>query len=639
MSQQYKTLVEALSNGHKNFADKIALQDRAGGKEFKKITFGEAEKITHAVATFLVKEKIAFQDKIGLIADVSHYWSLANASIQFAGSIDIPRGTDATSEELAYILSHSGAEFVFVHTADIIDKIEVALKAAKSKHKIKRYFLLSGKIPTKYVRKAITFNDMVTKGKALMTKNSKEYQEMFKRIEKLKPEHLSTIIYTSGTTGNPKGVMLTHNNLASQCSLLPPILEIFDEDLGMTLLPPWHIFGRTLEHLMFTLGMTLIYSDIKNFAEDMREYHPSLIPAVPRIWESVYNKMMAKVRKGGKEKIFKFFSWFSIHYNRMASALNGTERLYKKRPVLVSFIRKLSAALGVVLLYPMTLLGKILVFNKILSATGGKLRASVSGGGALPPHVDEFFAAVGLVILEGYGLTETSPVLSVRRPERAVLGTVGPAAPETEFKVIDLEGNDVTDQPGQKGNLHVRGPQVMKGYYKDPKKTAEVLTKDGWFNTGDLVKITLDGDISIVGRSKDTIVLIGGENVEPEPIEDQIKISEYVEDCMVVGQDKKYLGVLIVPMEETVQAFAQTHNIDGSTIKDWAKDAQIVELYKNEIKNLVNTHTGFKPFERIVSIRLLPKPFEKGVELTNKLSVKRHVVNDMYEKLIEEMFQ
>lgn len=635
---RFSTLVDALSNGHENFAHKVALRDRVG-KEVKEITYTQAKEITHAVATYLISEKIAFQGKVGLIADVSHYWSLANASIQFAGAVDVPRGSDSTDEELGYILEHSGAEFVFVHTPDIIDRIESDLKKRKSKHKIKRYFVLSGKAASKHASRSVTLADMIKKGSEIVKKEGKEYQEMFKRIEKLKPEHLCTIIYTSGTTGQPKGVMLTHQNLASQCSLLPPLLTVTESDTGMTLLPPWHIFGRILEHLMFTLGITLTYSDVKNFSDDMKTFKPTLIPAVPRVWESVYSKIMTNIRKGGKEKIFKFFYTFALHYNRMSSALNGTERWYKKPSFLYSLVRKCSAAVGVVLLYPFVLLGRILVFKKITQATGGQLRFSVSGGGALPPHVDEFFAAIGIVILEGYGLTETAPVLSVRRPHSAVLGTVGPAVPETEFKVMDMEGNDITTQLDQKGTLHVRGPQVMKGYYKDAKRTAEVLSADGWFNTGDLVRTTIDGHISIVGRSKDTIVLLGGENVEPEPIEDQVKISEYIADCMIVGQDQKFLGALIIPAHENMLEYAKKNNIAGTTLKDWSQDPQIIEFLKNEIKNLVNSSTGFKGFERVVAIRLLDKEFERGLELSNKLSVKRHVVTDMYEDLIADMFK
>lgn len=633
----YKTLVDALSNGHKQFPDKVALRYREN-KEFKEITFAQAEEIAHALAVSLISEKIPFQGKVGLIADVSHYWSLANAGIQFASALDIPRGTDSTDDELAFILSHAGADTVFIHTPDLIDRIENGLKKRKSQHKIKKYFLLSGKPATKHAKKTVVFDEMIKKGKAIIEKNGKEYQEMQKRRQKLDSDHLATIIYTSGTTGEPKGVMLTQGNLASQCSLLPSLATITGVDHGMTLLPPWHIFGRTLEHLMFSVGVTLTYSDVKNFGEDMKTIRPTFIPAVPRIWESVYNKVMTNVRKSGKEKIFNFFGMFSIHYNRMSSALNGTERVYKKRAVIVDIVRKLSAGVGVLLLYPMVLLGRALVFKKILSATGGKLRLSISGGGALPSHIDELFNSIGIPILEGYGLTETSPVLAVRNPGREILGTVGQPAPATEIKVVDMEGNDVTDKPGTKGDLWVRGQQVMKGYYKNPKKTAEVLTKDGWFNTGDLVRITIDGHISIVGRSKDTIVLTGGENVEPEPIEDQIKISRYVNDCMLVGQDKKTLGVLIVPELDTLEEFVETQGIGGQ-LQNWVQDSKIIDLYKEEIKSLVNPHHGFKAFERVVGVRLLEKPFEKGVELSNKLSVKRHVVSEMYAELINSMYK
>ena len=251
--------------------------------------------------------------------------------------------------------------------------------------------------------------------------------------------------------------------------------------------------------------------------------------------------------------------------------------------------------------------------------------------------MDDFFAAIGVNIMEGYGLTETCPVLSVRLPSRIIPGTVGPLIEGTEGKLLDSEGKDVTNIPDAKGTLHVRGPQVMSGYYKNPEKTKAVLDDDGWFNTGDLIKFNVTGELSIVGRSKDTIVLVGGENVEPTPIEEKLKESELVDHCMAVGQDKKTIGMLIVPNEEAIMGIADELGV-SKDMESIVASKEINDKFKKEIARLVSADTGFKTFEKVSVFRILSKAFEQGDELNNTLKVKRHVVTDKYEGLIEEMY-
>ncbi len=322
--------------------------------------------------------------------------------------------------------------------------------------------------------------------------------------------------------------------------------------------------------------------------------------------------------------------------------LKGEVKRFKKPPFPVELFLKLKALLMVLLYAIPRGLGEILVFKKVKAATGGALKASISGGGALPYHIDEFFAAIGLKILEGYGLTETSPVISVRLPHRVVLGTVGPPIQGTEIKIIDENtGEDVTHQHGRKGTLYVRGPQVMKGYYKNPKKTQEVLSPDGWFNTGDLVTLTINNELSIVGRSKDTIVLRGGENVEPTPLEELLKSSPYIDHCMLVGQDQKTLGVLIVPNQEELSVYVKEKNIPGESLKEWIEHPEVIKLYEQEVDRIINQNPQIKPFEKIPvqNIRLLSKPFEKGQELNNTLKLRRNIVAEMYKDLIDSIYK
>lgn len=634
---KYRTYVDVLQNSFRLYPDRTAFRWRDENDVFQEMTYRQFEEHAKAIGVGLISLGVKSGQHVGLIADVSHYWNLANAAIQLINAADVPRGTDSTDEELAYILNHSGSNIVFVHNAGEIDKINKGIK--KNKFKIEKYIVLNDEKPSKNSRNVMMLSELLEKGRELIEKGGKEAKELEKRLDKSKPEDLSTIVYTSGTTGEPKGVMLTQSNFASQMNILPGLVNLSPDDKGLTLLPPWHVFGRITEYLFVASGCAITYTDIKHIGEDLRAVRPQYVPAVPRIWEGVYNKILGGVKKSGKENLFNFFKNIALSFREHKNHLTGKECIYVKRNPIVSLGLKIQAIFMLAFLFIPKKLGDILVFKKVLAATGGQMKASISGGGALPGYVDDFFAAIGVKILEGYGLTETSPVLSVRVPERVVPGTVGPLIEGTEMRLIDLEGNDVTDIPDRKGTLHVRGPQIMRGYYKNPKKTKAILSEDGWFNTGDLVKITVNGELSIVGRSKDTIVLVGGENVEPTPIEEKLKESALIDHVMCVGQDKKSIGALIVPNEEELQKVARENGVNASSLKELIDDKTVNSIYKKEIQRLVSSDTGFKSFERVTTFALLERPFEQGVELNNTLKLKRHVVTDMYEDLIDKIYE
>ena len=631
----YRTLIDIFKTSFKLYPEQIAFRWREK-KDFKTYTYAQVEKITHALAVGLIDLGVKSKEHVAIIADVSQLWTLSDIAIQLAGAIDVPRGTDSTGQELGFIISHSGSDIVLVHNKEQIEKIESGLK--KVKGKVSKYIVMDDNMPEKAKKNVISMTSLIEKGQQIIEKNGKEAKELEKRISAVNPDNVATIIYTSGTTGDPKGVMLTHANLASQINILPKLIHTGPQDSGLTLLPPWHIFGRIAEYMFFATGMDITYTDIKNIGNDLRDIKPTYVPAVPRIWEGVYNKIIAGVKKQGKLGIFNFFKGFALRYYHNKKRFMGQVVLYNTPNPLLEVFVKIKNIIVIALNLPMKKLGDILVFKKVIAATGGKVKASISGGGALPAYIDEFFAAIGIKILEGYGMTETSPVIAFRRPERVVMGCVGAAIDNTELKVIDLEGNDVTDQLGVKGTLHIRGAQVMKGYYKNPKKTKEVLSDDGWMNTGDLVKISINEEITIVGRSKDTIVLTGGENIEPTPIEDKLKESEYIDHCMAVGQDKKTIGALIVPNLEELEVFVKANNIPGTGIEEWIENSVVNSLYKKEIQRLLTTDAGFKGYEKVSTFRVLKKPFEKGEEINNTFKLKRHVITDMYNDLINGMY-
>lgn len=633
-----KTYVEAIQQSFKKNGSRLACRYRQNGEDFKTMTYSELEKSVRLTAAGLAAIGVKPKDHVGLIADVSHYWITANLAIQLNGSADVPRGTDSTGPEIAYILDHSGSNYAFVHNAEQVSKIEAGMK--KFKHKIKKYIVLNDESRAKG-KNIMTLSALKIEGEKLIKKGGKALAEFESRADKVSPSDLSGIIYTSGTTGEPKGVMLSHGNFASQMRVIPEILKISPEDSGLTLLPPWHVFGRITEMMFFAIGAAVTYTDIKHIGEDMRNLKPTYVPAVPRIWEGVYNKIIGNVKKQGKEPIFNKFKAAALKYNHFIAMLTGKEKRPLPRNIASAIGARLVGLIGAIIWFIPKKLGDILVFKKVLAATGGNLKASLSGGGALPSYIDDFFRAIGVKILEGYGLTETSPVLSVRLMDRLIPGTVGPLIPGTEYKMIDLEGRDVTKIRGAKGTLHVRGPQIMQGYYKNPKKTADVLTPDGWFNTGDLVMFNHSGEISIVGRSKDTLVLVGGENVEPTPIEEKMKESTFIDHVMLVsrafGEDQKVLGALVVPNADNLADWCKQNGVGGD-LAAWTKDAKVIALFRSEINKLISNENGFKNFEKVGVFALLKKPFEQGDELNNTLKVRRHIVNDKYDKLIDEMY-
>jgi long-chain acyl-CoA synthetase len=362
--------------------------------------------------------------------------------------------------------------------------------------------------------------------------------------------------------------------------------------------------------------------------------------SVPRIWEALYQGIVNKIKSESKLRfgLFKFFVWIGSHFIRSKKTLMGLTAYFKKPFFLFEFFKRTWALIVLILTAFWYVLGDILVFGKIRARTGGCLHGPVSGGGALPEYLDIFYSVVKIEILEGWGLTETAPVIGVRLFERLVPRTVGPAAPEVEIKICDEKGKPLTNQH-EKGIVFVKGPNVMPGYYRDFDRTRAVLSKDGWLNTGDLGRFTITGELQLTGRAKDTIVLIGGENIEPQPIEDKIVEEPLIHQIMVVGQDKKVLGALIIPAEENLYEYAKKHEIKYKTLEDLCVNNKIKDAYREIIKSKINLKNGFRDYERISFFTLIPKPFEVGKEMTHSLKIKRNVVAEKYAKVIEDMYK
>jgi long-chain acyl-CoA synthetase len=602
------------------------------------LTYDELIGRSLAIADGLIEAGLQPGDRVMLLADNRLEWLVSSMSITFSGAIDVPRGNDATSDEINYILSHSASCFLIVENQFHLDRVFRILDDPDGPDRIV-VMDSSDLTPEELDNPNITtLDELYERGMKIRSSGKSKVKS---RIGAIKPVDPYTMIYTSGTTGRPKGVVLSHANMMSQVLNVP--IQIKPGWKVLSILPVWHSYERVFEMLAIARGIEMTYSSVKTIGADMKTVRPHIMVSAPRLWENVYSRVYHNIRSSGilKRALFKMAYGFAFVF-RLAAAIFTDQYLELRYVGLFErFIRKAVALVAMAISFlPFWVLDK-LVFRKLRDVIGGRFVCTVSGGGALPMHIDRFFSCIGVRVLEGYGMTESCPVLSVRRFEKLVIGTVGPIYPGTEVRIIDLDTEDILyPNPGKphsgrglKGEIHVKGPQVMEGYFRSPEETAKVI-HDGWLNTGDLGMITFNDCLKILGRTKDTIVLLSGENIEPVPIENRIRSSELVENCMVVGQDQKYLGLLVVPSTE---GFLE-HDASLNTMDRILKSKEAKAMMNEHIHEAISRKTGFKAYERIHSWRWIEKSFVVGDEVTSTFKIKRHVVGRKYKPIIESMF-
>ena len=618
--------------------DQVVQYSKEAAGKFQPTTYRRLYDEVRAFACGLLEVGIKRGDHVGMISDNRKEWLIADLSLLSIGAADVPRSCDTMAQELRYILGFADCESTFVENEEQLRKI---LSIKRELPTLKRVIVFDPDFdPAAFSKEAsgwklYRFGEVMEKGEARAARDP----ELFAReMEKGQNQDLATIIFTSGTTGEPKGVMLSHNNFLYQVSIIPGIIFVYPGDIWLSVLPVWHSFERIMQYVALGTASALAYSKPigKIMLADIEAVRPTWMASVPRIWEAIMDGVYRNVnaQAGVKKALFHFFVGAGKAYAHFSYMFRGLLPRFTKRSRLLDLSLSL---LPLILLTPLRLLGNLLVFNKIKQKLGGRFVAGVSGGGALPPAVDTFFSAAGILLLEGYGLTETAPVTNVRHQKHPVFGTIGPMIPGTEGRVLDENGQLLP--AGQKGVLYIRGPQVMLGYYKKPDLTAKMISPDGWLNTGDLAMFSLDGEIKILGRAKDTIVLRGGENVEPSPIEAKLQESPYIEQVVVLGQDQKFLAALIVPNMERLEEYAKANAVPYLDREELVESPEIGELVSGEVHELVSKKNGFRGFERIFRFKLLPKSFALGRELSHKLEVKRHAVAELYKKEIAELFR
>ncbi len=574
----------------------VALRRKVDG-HWRPISIAELHDQVRAASAGFRELGIRPGDRIALLSENRPEWAITDYACLTTRCAGVAVYPTLPPKQIAYILQDSGASAICLSTAAQLAKVqEIRGELPGLKHVVTFDKGLTG-------TGVLGFEELLAQGRAAMDRYPAWRDEALRTT----PDELATLIYTSGTTGEPKGVMLTHGNIASNVVTSMDILPISDRDECLSLLPLSHIFERMAGHyLMLAAGVVINYAEsMDRVPQNLIEVRPTIACAVPRLYEKIYARILEAASSGpGFKK--KLFFWA-----RRVGA-EWTERTLGGRaiPLDLKFARAIADRL---------------VFAKLRERVGGRLRYFISGGAPLSPEIARFFYAAGLQILEGYGLTETSPVVSVNTPEHYKIGTVGQPI------------RDVAVRIAEDGEILVRGPNVMEGYYNKPEATREVLEPEGWFHTGDIGELDLEGFLRITDRKKDLIVTAGGKKIAPQPIEGMLKLNHFISNAVMLGDRRKFPIALLVPNFERLEPWARGAGLTWKEREDLVKLPAVEEHLASEARKSLRDLARFEVPKKFV---ILPRDFsiESG-ELTPKLSVKRKVVEKNYADLIEAAYQ
>jgi long-chain acyl-CoA synthetase len=541
-------------------------------------------------------------DRAAILASNSPEWTLADAACQFTGVIDVPIYTTLAPASISYVLQDSGARLLFLENAELFAHIRDILPECPALEKIVCFAAadVQAGIDTE---DAVSLAELENAGANIKAENPTLISKL---IAAVAPEDIATLIYTSGTTGEPKGVMLSQMNLVSNALDAATEFDFYADDKPLSVLPLSHVFERTGMYLYVNNGMSVHYAEsIEKTPDNLREVRPTIFVGVPRIFEKVYSKAKLQSAKSSrvKEQIFDWAIDVAKEYARLK--FNG-----QPLPKFLELKRALADRL---------------VYAKFREVFGGKLRYCISGGAALSDDIALIFTGAGVSIMQGYGLTETSPVISSNNIKDSRLGTVGKPIRNVRVRIA------------ADGEIETSGPNVMHGYYNKPDATAEVFTADGWFKTGDIGALDADGYLRITDRKKELFKTSGGKYIAPAPIEQMLKSSRFVSQAVLVGNERKFPAVLIVPNFEQLESYA-AHK--GLTIKgpaEFCRHPRIIDLFERQAAAITQ---NLAQFEKPKKIALLENELTvEGGELTPTLKVKRRVVDEKYASVIDGLYQ
>jgi long-chain acyl-CoA synthetase len=535
------------------------------------------------------------RDKLIILSENCPDWVMTDFAALCAGATTVPIYPTLMPEQIKYIIDDSDAKVVVCSTRELWHKVE---SVRKDLTKVTHAILFEDTAP----EGILTLAGVVAKGKAVAERGGDDFEKTALGIQ---PGELASIIYTSGTTGVPKGVMLTHANIVHNIKSLRAIVEFKDTDVILSFLPLSHVLERMCTFAFLYVGATIAYAEsIETVGENLVEARPTIMVSVPRLFDKIYAKVIDQVLAGPALKKKIFFWAVRVGKKQGQMKLRG-------EPV----TGWLKFRYGV---------AQKLVFSKILAKTGGRVRFFVSGGAPLSKDIAEFFYAAGLTVIEGYGLTETSPVIACNTIEGVKFGTVGRPIPGVEVKIAP------------DGEILTRGPNLMKGYYKKEAETREVLV-DGWLHTGDIGTLDDAGFLVITDRKKDLIITAGGKNVAPQPIENLLKTNPYIANAVVVGGNRKFISAIIVPNFDKLEAYARAGNIPFSSRTELAGREDVRDFLLAEVNR---STPNLAPYERVKKIVLLDRDFEiEAGEITPTLKVRRSIVEQKYKGLIDTMYK
>jgi long-chain acyl-CoA synthetase len=613
LTDLYQNLIEKYEK-----SDKTAFAYKPSPKsEYKPVTWDTVREDVTAVASYLIDQGVEKGDRVAILSENRYEWAVVDLAIQITGTINVALYSTLPPNQCEYILQDSEAKIFFVSTGIQLKK---AMEVFENCPDLKTVVAFDEPKVTDHMKEDFVklFDTVCTSGLKAETRHR---NTLNKRVNSVQPEDVTTLIYTSGTTGKPKGAMLTHRNIVSNVKAAHDAIYIDEKDRCLSFLPLCHSFERTGGYYAMIAGGAEIYyaESVDTVAKNMTQAHPTIVVSVPRLFEKIYNMVNKNVQEGSAIQQ-AIFSW----------ALGVGEKYWNGKRGLVSLQKTVADKL---------------VFDKLKARTGGRIRFFVSGGAALPAEIGTFFMSAGLNILEGYGLTETSPVMTCNRYGDEEMGTVGKVVNGVTVGIQSLSDNKIiarvsgedypTDITCEAGEILNRGPNTMKGYWKNEEATKEMIDEDGWLHTGDVGQF-VNGRLKITDRIKHMIVNAGGKNIYPGPIEDLFKTSHWIDQLVVVGEKKSFMAALIVPDFESLEKYAKQNDIKYQNKEELIANESVQNLYSKEIRNFSKELASH---EKIRDFRLIANEFtvETG-ELTPTLKVKRRVIEEKYAGLIDDIF-
>ncbi len=555
------------------------------GEAWQPISALQLRSWVYATARQLQAWGVRKGDRVIILSENRPEWAVADFATLLLGAVDVPIYATQTSDQSLYVLQNCGARVAFVSTRKQYEKL-----AAIRQQTGLEYVVIMDDAPG--LTEAVAMQSFL---RDASFENDPELEALGRLVE---PDDLATLIYTSGTTGTPKGVMLTHGNMASNLNVSLDMYDIDKDDLCVSFLPLSHVTARHLDYALFNIGAPLAYCpNMDDLPRAMAEVHPTIIVAVPRVYEKIYNK----VQYGSHGLKHALIKWaLSVGVANREAILRG------ETPKSIAW--KLANAL---------------VFSKVRAGLGGRARIFVSGGAPLGREIATWYADIGIRIHEGYGLTETSPVIAVNNPINHRLGTVGKPLPNVEVRIAE------------DGELLVRGPSVFKGYWKMPQESAAVF-EDGWFKTGDIANLDAEGYLSITDRKKDLIKTSGGKFIAPQPIESSLKVNQFIGEAALLGDMRRFPAVLIIPSFPDLEEWARHHNVKFSTRKELIKAHQVQSLYQGIVDEMNQNLAQYEKLKRVLVV-----PDELSIAdgtLTPSMKLRRRNLTDRYKKEIDALY-